>query len=354
VALRSVVLRVFCGGVLAGLAVLALRRISWGLAVHEAVQVGPGALALALAATVLSMLISGAMWTRVLWCLGYRTSVRVGIIVLAGTGLAAYVGTSAGALGESVLLLRKHGVCAGRAVMLLALASLVGFCGAMAWVPCGVIVLATPAALHVLPLLGTAGPLIAIVATLVCAMGALAGLVLTTLVPRFASCWGVRHLAGGTAEQPLRLSLGHLLPLILVAALAWLVGSGPLWVLVRVVAPQASVSLVTAVGVQTIAAVAGGCAFFLPNGLGARDGVIVALLASVAGVPLPAAAAVALLVRLSDPTSKVLILLVVTGLNRIPVPTLAPRWPARASFSRMQNLLQHAGNAAGYWHRRAA
>jgi len=40
-----------------------------------------------------------------------------------------------------------------------------------------------------------------------------------------------------------------------------------------------------------MAAVVGGMAFFLPNGLGAHDGITVSLLATVIGVPIPVAAA---------------------------------------------------------------
>jgi uncharacterized membrane protein YbhN (UPF0104 family) len=57
--------------------------------------------------------------------------------------------------------------------------------------------------------------------------------------------------------------------------------------------------------------------FFLPNGRGTRDGIMVALLSGVMGMPVPAAAAAAALVRLSDPIGKALILLALAGLVRV-------------------------------------
>ena len=134
-------------------------------------RVGTISIALSLALTVLSMLISGLVWTRVLNCMGCRATLKVGLAVYAGTGLAAYLGLGAGAAGECVVLLRPHGVGARRAVLLLMLASLVGFCGAMVWAPFGVVVLEIPAAAHALPALGTRGPLLALLAMGVCGVG---------------------------------------------------------------------------------------------------------------------------------------------------------------------------------------
>ncbi len=314
VVLGSVVIRAGCGFVLAGLLVIALRNGVWSLAVHAILRVGPTALALALATTLLSMIISGVVWTGVLWCLDYRASVREGLTIYAGTGLAAYVGLGAGAMGQCVLLLRRRGVGAGRAALLMAIVSLVGFCGSLVWAPWGVILLDAPAAIHALPALGARLPLVALVATVACGVGAVVALWLITLGAR----WRVVRIAAGLSTEPLQLYLHHLLALIPLASLAWLVGAGPLWVLLQAAAPGVVVSLPAVIAVQSVAAVVGAMTFFLPNGLGARDGIIVALLVGILGVPLPAAAAATLLVRVSDPVAKALILLVLAVLGWTP------------------------------------
>ncbi len=334
VGLRPLALRLGCGVVLVGLLLIALHTIGWSLALRATMRVGPTTLVLALAMTVLSMLISGVVWTRVLGCLGHRAAVQVGMTLYAGTGLAAYLASGVGAAGECIVLLRRHGVCAGRAVLLLVLASLVGFLGCVVWVPCGLVLLAAPAVTRALPALGTHGPLVVMIATAVCGVGALITLALVTLCPRLCARWRVARLLVDPSGPPLRLSLPYLLGLIPVAAVGWVVGAVPLWVLLRTAAPSAGVSLLAAIGVQSVAAVIGSVTFFLPNGLGARDGAIVGLLVTVAGVPLPAAAAVAVLLRLSDPVAKALILLVLAGLRRVP----------RLSLSSPR--LWRAGNAA--------
>jgi glycosyltransferase 2 family protein len=336
VRVRPLLVRIGLGLVLAGVLAMALHSIGWSLALRATLRVGPAALAPALALTVLSMLISGVVWTRVLGCLGHRATITVGITLYAGTGLAAYLGSGAGAAGESIVLLRRRGVCAGRAVLLLALASLVGFLGSIVWAPCGMVLLAAPTALHALPALGTHGPLLVLIATVVCGVGGLVVLLLLTLSPRLSTRWRLARLVLDPSGPPLRLSLPPLLALIPVAAIAWVVGAVPLWLLVRAAAPSAALSLPEAIGVQSVAAVIGSVTFFLPNGLGARDGAILGLLVAIAGVPLPAAAAAAVLVRLSDPVAKALILLALAGLRRVPPlsPALPTLWRAAAASAR--------------------
>jgi hypothetical protein len=338
--LRPLIVRVGLGLVLAGVLAMVLHSIGWSLALQATLRVGPAALATALALTVLSMCISGMIWTRVLGCLGHRADVTVGITLYAGTGLAAYIGSGVGAAGESVLLLRRRGVCAGRAFLLLALASLVGFLGSLVWAPCGMLLLAAPAAGKALPALGAHGPLIVMIATIVCGVGAMGVLTLITLSPRLSTRWRITRFITDPSGPPLRLSLPHLLALIPYAAIAWVVGSVPLWVLVRAAAPSAALSLPEAIGIQSVAAVIGSVTFFLPNGLGARDGAILGLLVAIAGVPLPAAAAAAVLVRLSDPLAKALILLALAGLRRFPPlsPTRRALW--RAAGGRVRGSIR--------------
>ncbi len=339
--LRPLIVRVCFGLLLAGVLALALHSIGWSLVLRAALRVGPAALVPALALTVLSMVISGVIWTRVLGCLGHRAAVQVGITLYAGTGLASYIGSGAGAAGECIILLRRRGVCAGRAVLLLALASLIGFLGSVLWAPCGLALLAAPGALHALPALGADGPLFVLIATIGCGVGGLVALTLITLSPRLSPRRRLARFVTDPSGPPLRLSLPHLLALIPFAAIAWVVGTVPLWLLVRAAAPSVAMSLPEAIAVQSVAAVIGSVTFFLPNGLGARDGAVLGLLVAIAGVPLPAAAAAAALVRLSDPIAKALILLVLAGLRRAPslAPSLPVLWraasfPVRASIRR--------------------
>ncbi|MGH2344044.1 MAG: hypothetical protein ACRDG4_02385, partial [Chloroflexota bacterium] len=216
--LRPLIVRISVGLVLAGILAMALHSIGWDLALRAMPRVGPAALASALALTVLSMLISGVIWTRVLGCLGHRADVTVGITLYVGTGLAAYIGSGVGAAGESILLLRRRGVCGGRAVLLLALASLVGFLGSVVWAPCGMVLLAAPAAGHALPALGAHGPLMVMIATVGCGVGGLVVLTLITLSPRLGTRWRMARLISDPSGPPLRLSLPHLLALIPYAA----------------------------------------------------------------------------------------------------------------------------------------
>jgi hypothetical protein len=289
--------------------------------IEAARRADPATAILALAITAGSMLISGAVWARVLHCLGCRASLRLGLAVYAGTGLASYVCAGPGAAGQCAMLLRPHGVGAPRAVLHLALASLVGFCGAMVWAPCGMALLQTPEAAHALPALGAGGPQLIMVATAVFGLGALMVLILLTLAPRLGAGARIitRFFADGS-DIPILPSPSRLLALIPFAALAWVVGAGPLWLVVRAVAPQTGLSLQAAIGIQALATVAGSVTFFLPNGLGARDSAIIGLLVAMAGVSPPAAAAVAVLMRASDPVAKALIVAVIAVSGRIPAP----------------------------------
>lgn len=332
---RRVGIGLGCGLLMAGLLIVALRSLGWNSAIHATLHVAPGALGVALGATSLSMILNGVVWAHVLRRLGYGASVQMGLALYAATGLAAYISTGAGAVGGCMLLLHRRGVCAGRAALFLGIASLIGFCGSLVWAPCGVALLAAPAAIHALPALGGHALVVAIVVTIVCAVGTLVSLWLATLAPRLGLRWRIARFAADPAAPPMQLHLRHLLALIPVATLSWLVGAVPLWVVVQTMAPGAT-SLPAVIAVQSVATVVGGIAFFLPNGLGARDGTTVALLAGALGVPIPAAAAAGILVRLCDPLAKALILLVLAIVGRLPmrVCSLAASWRAAGTAVR--------------------
>lgn len=312
-----IVMRILVGLVLLGLLVLALRSFGWERAAQAATEIGPTALILTLAVTVASMCLSGIVWARVLRCLGYPVPISLGLTTYAATGLAAYLGAGVGAFGQCMVLLHRHGVCARSAAMLVTIATLICFCGSMIWAPLGAALLAAPAAIQVLPALGGHARLIALIVMAVCAAGAVGVLWLITLTTRAGAQWRIARFAVDSSVPLLRLKLHSLLALIPIAGLAWLIGALPLWLLVHSAEPTAAVTLPTAIAVQSLACLIGGMAFFLPNGLGARDGAIVALLVGVSGVPLPLAASVAALLRLSDPVAKALLLLGIAGMTRL-------------------------------------
>jgi hypothetical protein len=295
----------------------ALRTGNWGRAIEAALQINPAVLALALAFTVISLLITGMIWGRVLWCLGHAAPVSVGVKVFAAAGLAAYLGAGIGAMGQCLLLLRRRGVCAGRAALLMTIGTIVCFAGSMLWAPCGALLLDAPAAIHALPGLGGNTRLIAMIAMAVTGLGSVLALWLITLTPRLRGRWRIARFAVDPAAPLLRINFHQLLILIPPAALAWLVGAVPLWLLLRADAPHAAVSLPTVIAMQALADAIGSMAFFMPNGLGAREGVLVALLVGVAHVPLPVAASLAVLVRVADPAGKAVLLIGAHTASRI-------------------------------------
>ncbi len=257
------------------------------------------------------MLAYGAIWTWVLRSMGSRAPAKLGLAVYAGSGLASYAGSGAGALAECVVLLRRHGICAGRATLLLAFGSLIGFCGSVIWAPWGLSLLQTSSVMRALPAVGAHGMVAATSVTAVCGVGSLGVLLLLASAPRLGRRTRLIRVISGSSSVPLCVSVPGLLMLVPCSAAAWLVGASPLWLLVSAAEPHAAMSLAAAVGIQSMAAVAGSVTFFLPSGLGARDGAIAALLVAVAGVSIPSAAAIAILLRASDPIAK---LLIVAGL----------------------------------------
>jgi hypothetical protein len=144
--------------------------------------------------------------------------------------------------------------------------------------------------------------------TAVCGFGSLGTLVFLSAAPRLGHRTRIIRLVSGQTSTPLRVSLRGMLILVPCSAAAWLVGSCPLWLLVHATAAHGVISFPAAVGIQSVACVAGSVAFFMPSGLGARDGAVTALLVGVAHISLPSAAAIAILIRASDPVAKLLIL----------------------------------------------
>jgi hypothetical protein len=308
---------VLAGLVVLGLLAFALHTGNWGRAIQAALQINPAILAVALGFTVVSLLITGMIWSRVLWCLGHAAPMSVGVTVFAASGLASYLGAGFGAMAQCLLLLRRRGVCAGRTALLMSIATIICFSGSMLWAPCGALLLGAPAAIHALPMSGSNTRLLAMIAMATTGLGSVFALWLLTLTPRLRGRWRIARFAVDPGAPLLRINFHQLLMLIPPAGFAWLLGAVPLWLLLHADAPHAAVSLPMAIAMQALADAIGSMAFFMPNGLGARDGVLVALLVGVAGVPLPVAASLAILVRLADPAGKSVLLLGAAAITRI-------------------------------------
>jgi len=307
----------------------------------------PEAIGLALAFGVLSTLINGAVWTRLLCRLGHNVPTRVGVAAFVSAGLAGYLVSAAGpALGCAVSL-RKHGICPSRAVLLSLMANALGFCGVLVWAPIGLLLLSATGMDATLPLLGRYGPTMA--------AGALVGLgiAMVVVLHALANAHGAgsalarrflgRHVqpAATTPVRPVRTR--HLLALVPLTAGAWLSGTLALYVILGALNPSTSISLGTVIGAAALATTLGSLAFFVPDGMGVRDGVLVALLAHSGGIPLASCTAAAIMVRALDPLTKLgILLLTVSGIERAPLwGALRRRAPHRPSLLELDLHAEH-------------
>jgi hypothetical protein len=306
----------------------------------------PEAVLLVLSLTVLSTLISGGMWCRVLTKMGYNVPAGAGLAAFAGSGLACYLVNTAGAAVGGIVCLRRHGVSAGRAVSMTLIANALGLCGVLVWAPFGVLLLARPSMRHVLPLLGTHD--------LAAAIGTFAGLTLCMAI----TFWALLSMDGhggrlmrllprrptAAEAEPSRmppLRMGPLLTLTPWAALGWFVGTLTLYVLLVALSGSADVRLGDVVGASVLAAAIGSLAFFVPSGMGVRDGALVALLAHATTLDVPTCAAAAITLRALDPLAKFGLLLLVA--SRVPGGFLAAR---RVSARVLSDALRPAGSVA--------
>jgi hypothetical protein len=304
--------------ILCALPVLSAIALSVSGAVPRAAQMiavlgrlGPGTIGVALGLSVLSALLSGVVWWRLLLRLGYRTPFRAALAAYLSAGLAGYVVNIAGPALGSAVILRRHGVSPGRAALLTLIANALGFCGILVWAPLGLLLLARPGMAGVLPLIGQyAVPAVALI------LAALA--VAMLLVIRALST------VAGSRNRLAQLLLGHahttedgtlwllrsrqLFALVPYSALSWVVGAGALYVVLVATNHGATVNLGTVLGAAVLAAALGSLAFFAPEGVGVKDGALVALLAHATGLPLPTLVVAALAVRALDPVTKLSLL----------------------------------------------
>jgi hypothetical protein len=88
------------------------------------------------------MLISGALWSRLLLCLGHKLPLRVGLAAFLGAGLASYAVSVVGSAAGSSMVLGRHGLSLHRATLVALIANRLGFCGVLVWAPMGLFLLA--------------------------------------------------------------------------------------------------------------------------------------------------------------------------------------------------------------------
>jgi uncharacterized membrane protein YbhN (UPF0104 family) len=299
----------------------------------------PETISFAVALSVLSMLISGAMWSRLLLRLGFRLPLRVGLAAYLSAGLAGYVVNAAGpALGCAVSL-RRHGMCPGRAVLLALIANALGFCGVLVWVPVGILLLARSGMSGALPVVGRHGTTAEVVALVGIWIGMLA--TLTVLASASGSGNRLARLLLGRVPRiegvPVAMRPRHLLALIPWSAASWLAGAGALYVILAALNPGRDLNIGDVVGSAVLAAALGSMAFFVPEGVGVGDGALVALLAHATGLPVAQCAAAAIAARALDPLTKLgmLVALACTANPLVARPVsrargwLWARWPHR-------------------------
>jgi uncharacterized membrane protein YbhN (UPF0104 family) len=274
-------------------------------------QSRPSTISTALGLSTLSALLSGAVWWRLLLRLGYRTPLRSALAAYLNAGLAGYVVNIAGPALGSALSLRRHGVSPGRAVLLTLLANALGFCGILVWAPVGLLLLSRTGMDGALPILGRHGPLAAAV-ILAALVGAML-LVLRALATAAGSRNRLARLLLGRARtteegEPAVLRCRQMLALVPCSALSWVVGACALYVVVVAMNHGATIPLGTVVGAAVLAAALGSLAFFAPEGVGVKDGVLVALLTHATSLPMTTCMAAALAVRALDPVTKLSLL----------------------------------------------
>ncbi len=281
----------------------------------------PGAVIAVLSLTMLSAILSGIMWCRLLGQVGHALPLSTGLSAFAGTGLASYVGNAAGSTVGGVVYLRRQGLQPGRAAIVVLMANALGLCGVLVWAPIGLMLVSRPDMRDALPLVGSHD--LAAVAWAFAGLGVCMLVSLWLLASADRTAWRLTHRVRGKAVWNLqlaasaggsRLRLMGMLRLVPWSAAAWLVGTMVLYAMLAGLEPASAINLMDVVGASAVAAALGSLAFFIPSGVGVRDGALIVLLSRSTGVPMPSCAAAVLTLRALDPLSKLgIVLLVACG-----------------------------------------
>ncbi len=271
----------------------------------------PTGLLVAVALSALSMLISGALWSRLLLCLGHKLPLRVGLAAFLGAGLASYAASVVGSAAGSSMVLGRHGLSLHRATLVALIANTLGFCGVLLWAPMGLFLLAHSgastgsASLAQHNVVAVGALLLALVA------GMLAGRKALTAVLAADNSL-VRRLVGrkaGLKQSAIRVRA--LVLLVPWSATSWLVGALALYALLNALSPKVSLNPATVIGALALANILSSVAFFVPAGVGVRDSALITLLAHGTGLPVAECAAAAISVRVLDLGTKLSLMLVI-------------------------------------------
>jgi hypothetical protein len=204
------------------------------------------------------------------------------------------------------MLLGHYGLSRQRAALLLLLANALGFCGRLLWTPMSLFALGhAGAAAHPGPHdVATVGVLRALFAAMLLALK-----VFTALLSSDNAI--VRRLKGEQA-CPARsnIRVRSCLELLSLSATSWLVGALALCALLAALGPRASLSPGPVIGSLVLANILSSVAFFMPAGIGVRDGALVTLLMHSTGLPVAECAAAALTMCTLDLGIKLILMFV--------------------------------------------
>jgi hypothetical protein len=203
------------------------------------------------------------------------------------------------------MVLRRHGIGPRRAVFATLLANILGFGGVLVWTPLGMAELLRGGTGIQLPPSAGRWPI------------AVAGVVALTLIAGWVSLrWpgGRRRSVRRLLERHTALGLGGLrvrtlLALLPWAVVAWLVGALALYTLLAGESLHGPINPVEVIGAAALATTFGSLAFFVPAGIGIRDGAMITLLIHGAGLSLATCAGAVLAIRAIDLLTKAGVLL---------------------------------------------
>ena len=294
---------------------IALSAAWSGIAAVAGMQ--PQAIVEVLGLTVLAILLNGMVWSRLLNRVGYPLGEMVGMRTFLSADLAGFVANVPGSAVGCAVSLRRHGVCPGRAALLSLIANLLGLCSILVWIPVGLLVLSRDGMAQALPMLGHQTMVAAVGLLIVTAIASVVALQALATAGSLGNRLAQRLLRRAPTISPnsTPIRLRHLLALVPLAAISWLAGAVALYPVLSALAPDTAINLGDIVGSAALAGLLGSLAFFVPSGVGVRDGALVALLMHSTGLPLATCTEAAIVVRAIDPVTKVAMLfLLATGL----------------------------------------
>ncbi|WP_210648759.1 lysylphosphatidylglycerol synthase domain-containing protein [Nocardioides sp. SYSU D00065] len=274
---------------------------------------GPARSAGAVVCAGAGLALTGVLWRRLLRGVGSEVAARDAAAVFFVGQLGKYVPGSVWSLAVQAQLGRRHGVPARSSVTASAVFLLVHTATGLllgGLLVGGSLLLDGPAGDRVGEDLATAWPACAVV------VGAVA------LAPPL-----LRRLAERLAGHAVVLGARELVPAVALMVAVWTLYGASTLLLVPG-ASAATPSLVGAVAAFALAHAVGVLVVFAPAGVGAREGVLVALLAPAVGVP--AAAAVALLSRVAHAAADFSLAGAAALVGRTDTRSADPREPARA------------------------